>query len=82
MISVIALDLWLLGQCSLESSQIAPVGSRPSLGHADLFLQEGFQAQDSEGSTKVLSVTYPPQVGYLHFDNLQVRYFQGREDRS
>lgn len=80
MISVIVLHLWLLEKCSLEQNQIAP-RSLCSIGLADPFLQEGFLAQDSEGSTQVLAVTYLPLVSHLYFDDLQIRHFLVRGDR-
>lgn len=64
-------------RCPLELSHIASVESGRLLGHLDPFLQEGFLAQDSEGSTQVLPVAALPQVCHLHFDDSQIKVFSG-----
>lgn len=50
-----------------------------SSGHAHSFLQDGFPAQDSEGSTPVLPVAYLPQVDHLHFTDSEIKAFSGEE---
>lgn len=47
--------------------------------HAHTFLQVGFPAQDSGGSTPVLAVAYLPQVDHLHFTDSEIKAFSGVE---